>query len=92
MHESSLMAGLLTGIEKAARAGGGGRVTAVHVTIGALAGISAEHFAEHFHMATKGTGAEGAKLHVTVSDDFLSADAQSIRMESIEVEAPETGS
>lgn len=89
MHESSLMAGLLAGIEKARR---GGRVTAVRVRIGALAGISAEHFAEHFRLAAPGTPAEGAQLYVAVQDDVVSEDAQSIRLESIDVEEAETGS
>lgn len=89
MHESSLMTALLAGIEKAARDGAAGRVTAVHVTIGALAGISPDHLAGHFHMAAEGTLASAASFHAVVSDDVCSSDAQSIRLDSIEVVAAE---
>lgn len=92
MHESSLMKGLLASIEGAAREAGAKSVTAVHVTIGALAGISPDHLSEHFRMAAAGTLAAGARLHAVVSDDVCSGDAAHVRLNSIEVLEAETTS
>lgn len=90
MHESSLMKGLLASIEAAAREVSAERVTAVHVTIGALAGISPDHLAQHFQMAAVGTLAAGASLHAVVSDDVCSSDAAHVRLNSIEALEAET--
>ena len=54
--------------------------------LGALSHLSEDHFAEHFTQAAAGTIAEGARLDVTVSNDTHDADAQDIRLESVEVE------
>lgn len=86
MHEATLMADLMRQIADVAKAERAQRVTGVSVWLGALAHISAEHFAEHFERATAGTLAEGAKLEVAVSDDVQDPDAQDILLESVEVE------
>jgi hydrogenase nickel incorporation protein HypA/HybF len=86
VHELSLMADLLRRIEAAASAARARRVVGVSVWIGALAHLSAEHFAEHFETAAVGTIAAGAILRTTVSDDAADANAQGILLESIEVE------
>ena len=87
MHESSLMTGLMRRIEIAAAAESAGRVTGVSVWLGALSHISEDHFVDHFSRAAVGTIAEGARLDITVSEDPQDADAQDIRLKSIEVES-----
>jgi hydrogenase nickel incorporation protein HypA/HybF len=73
-------------IETAARENGADRVTAIDVTIGALAFIEPDHLREHFVIAAKGTRAEGAELRAIVEDDPLSPDAHAIRLNSLEIE------
>jgi hydrogenase nickel incorporation protein HypA/HybF len=87
MHEASLMVGLMRSIGEICRQENAKRVVTVSIWLGALSHMSPEHFAEHFVEAAKGTIAEGAQLHTTVSDDFEHPDAQSLLLESIEVEA-----
>ena len=86
MHESALMRDLLRRIDGIARAEHARRVTALTVRLGALNPVSPEHLAGHFAHASAGTIAEGARLTITVSDDIAQADAQSLLIESIEVE------
>ena len=87
MHEASLMAGLMRQIDEVARRQNATQVVAVSVWLGALSHMSADHFAEHFALAAKGTVAEGARLDATVSDDLEHPHAQDLVLESIEVEA-----
>ena len=68
MHESGLVEDLIYEVEKVSRANGGGRVTSVEVGVGELAGFSAEHFAEHFKLASCGTLAAGADLVITICE------------------------
>ena len=86
MHEATLMANLMRQIADIAKAERARRVTGVAVWLGALAHISAEHFAEHFERATAGTLAEGARLDVAISDDVQDPNSQDILLESVEVE------
>ncbi len=87
MHEASLMANLLRRIDEVTQAEKAKRVVAVSVWLGALSHMSPEHLAEHFTEAAKGTLAEGAALHTTVSDDPEHPHAQDLLLESVEVEA-----
>ncbi len=87
MHEASLMTGLMRRIDEVSRREKAKRVVAVSVWLGALSHMSADHFAEHFVEAAKGTLAEGAQLRTTVSDDIKHPNAQDLLIESIEVEA-----
>ena len=86
MHEASLMNSLMHQIETVANAEGAGRVVSVSVWLGALSHMSQQHFVDHFSHASKGTIAEGARLHITLSQDIGDADAQLIRLESVEVD------
>ena len=86
MHEASLMASLMRQIDSVARAEQASQVVSVSVWLGALSHISEQHFAEHFSHAAAGTLAEGARLSVTLSTDIGHADAELIRLESVEVE------
>ena len=86
MHEFSLLADLMKKINQIADSNGVEKVTAVHVSLGALAHISGEHFREHFVHAARGTVAEGATLQVTEKTDRQDPLAQEILLESVEVE------
>jgi len=88
MHEASLMTSLMRRIGEVAAAEGARRITGVSVWLGALSHMSAAHFAEHFNEAACGTLAEGARLHVTLSDDEGHEHAQDILLESVEVDTP----
>jgi hydrogenase nickel incorporation protein HypA/HybF len=87
MHEASLIADLMGRIEEIARTEGAKRVIGVSVWLGALSHMSEAHFTEHFERAATGSVAEGARLDITVSTDTGHADAQDLRLESVEVES-----
>jgi len=86
MHEASLMNSLMRQIESVAKDEGAGRVVSVSVWLGALSHMSEQHFSDHFDHAAAGTIAQGARLHITLSQDIHDANAQLIRLESVEVE------
>ena len=85
MHEASLMTGLLSQIKAIAKEEGAKKVTGVKVWCGALSHMTKAHFTEHFELAAKGTLAEHAILHVTISDDPADDRAQDVVLESIDV-------
>ncbi len=86
MHEASLMTSLMRRIESVASAEEATRVVSVAVWLGALSHMSKQHFADHFSRAAAGTIAEGARLNMTLSTDIGHADAELIRLDSVEVE------
>jgi hydrogenase nickel incorporation protein HypA/HybF len=86
MHEATLMADLMRQLADVAKVERARRIAAVSVRLGALSHISAEHFAEHFEHASRGTVAEGARLDVRLSDDIRDEHAQDIMLERIELE------
>lgn len=86
MHEQSLLRDLMSQIERIARTEGAIHIQEVHLRLGALAHISADHLREHFERASEGTVAEGAQLVIDVRDDESEDGAQDIRLESLVVE------
>lgn len=86
MHETSLIPDLMEKIARVARENDARKITAVELTIGALAGISPDHLREHFDEAAAGTGAEGAELRISVAEDPMAEDAFAIRLVAVEVE------
>ncbi len=86
MHEASLIRNLMRKIDSLAEAEHANRVTAVHIWLGALSHMSAEHFREHFEQASKGTIADGARLEVEESADVRDPNAQDLLLRKIEVE------
>jgi hydrogenase nickel incorporation protein HypA/HybF len=85
VHEKVLMDDLIWKIESEARREGAGRVTRIHVRLGALSHFTAGHFREHFEDASRGTLAEGAEVEAELRDDPTEPDAQGVVLESIEV-------
>ncbi len=65
MHELSLVLSMLRVAEDAARQDGASRIDAIHLEIGALAGVVPEALEFAFGAAREGTMAEHARLDVT---------------------------
>ena len=86
MHETSLMKSLLRHIEAVAAEQGARRIVGVSVWLGALSHMSAEHFMEHFVVASAGTLAEGARVDAEESDDPGHGNAQDVLLKSVEIE------
>jgi len=85
MHERSLVNDLVHRVEAVATGAGVDSVLSVRVRLGALAHLSPEHLAGHFHTAAAGTLAEGADLVVEQDDDIGAIDAMDLRLISVDV-------
>ncbi|MBL8146223.1 MAG: hydrogenase maturation nickel metallochaperone HypA [Anaerolineae bacterium] len=66
MHELSLAESLIEQVERAVEAAGGGHVTALQLSIGALAGVDAAALRFGFDVAAQGTRLDGATLDITL--------------------------
>lgn len=86
MHELTLMNDLMRKIAAVAQAHHTGRITGVTVRLGALAHISAEHFRDHFVIASRDTVAAGARLNVETAEDVTDPHAQDIRLLSVDID------
>lgn len=87
MHEMSVLNSLMNKVSQLAAEQGSHRVTGLKVRLGALSHFTNEHFQQHFEIASKGSVAEGATLHVTLMQDETDPNAQGVVLESIEFEA-----
>lgn len=85
MHEASLMQDLLRKVLNVARAQKASRVVAVHVRLGALCHMDANHFRYHFEHAAAGTAAQGAAIHARLDFDIQAPTAADVFLESVEV-------
>ena len=86
MHAQAVMRDLIKKITAEARAEGAARVTRVRVRLGALSHFTEEHFREHFDDASRRTVAEGAAVEAELGTDPTDRYAQSVVLESIEIE------
>lgn len=86
MHEHHLMKDLLRRIEAVAAEHGSHRVLRVRVRLGALSHFDPDHFREHYERAAAGTVGEGAVVDAVLSEDVVHPDAQSVVLESLELE------
>ena len=86
MHEQALMRDLIGKIIAEANGEGVTRVTRIRVRLGALSHLTEDHFREHFEEASRGTVAEGAVVEAELGTDPTEPHAQSVVLESIEVE------
>lgn len=80
------MRNLMRKVDSLAAAQSACRVKTVHVWLGALSHMSADHFREHFALASANTLAEGACLHIEESSDIGDPNALELVLMSIEVE------
>lgn len=86
MHEARLMSDLMEKILMVAKEQSAGKVVGIRVKLGALSHLSPEHFREHFEQIAAGTIAEGARVTALELTDIHDPQAQSILLESVEVE------
>lgn len=86
MHEASILNSLMKKIDTIACGHNAVRVTNVTVWLGALSHFSADHFREHFVIASLGSIAEGANLDVTIDEDINHKNAQDILLKDIDVD------
>jgi hydrogenase nickel incorporation protein HypA/HybF len=78
---------LIGKIEATAQAEGGARVTRIRVRLGALSHFTPDHFRAHFEDASHDTVAEGAAVEAELGADPTEPEAQSVVLESIDVES-----
>jgi hydrogenase nickel incorporation protein HypA/HybF len=64
MHEVSLMQNVIRVAEEAAAEQGGGRIAAIHLQIGKMAGVNVDSLKFAFDIISKGTSAEGGALEI----------------------------
>lgn len=89
MHETGIVRDLVRHIERAAREARADRVAVVRVWLGALSQFSPTHFREHFDDEARGTVAEGAELDIEMSQDVRHPNAQSVVMQSLDLDVPD---
>ena len=89
MHETGIVRDLVRRIEIAARDAGARRVVGATVWLGALSQFSAAHFREHFDDESRGTLAANARLDIELSSDVRHPNAQSVVMQSLELDLPD---
>jgi len=89
MHEYALAASLIRLVEAITRGQHAARVVEVRVRLGALCGLSAEHFREQFGLASRGTPAEGARLVMEQSQDPGDPNAGGVMLEGVELASDE---
>lgn len=85
MHEWKLSRALVREIARAAALNNASRVLSVRLRAGPLAGISPDHLREQFRIAALGSVAEGAALHIVLSDDLKSNATTGVVIESLEL-------
>jgi len=91
MHETGIVRNLVHQLQQAASEAGAQRVCAVEVWLGALSQFSAAHFRAHFDEEARGTAAHGAALRVVESQDIEHPRAQSVVIQSVDLEVPDLG-
>ena len=82
MHESSLMTGLLRHITEVARQHQAARIARVDLKVGALLSITPDHLRHHFAEAAHGTPAEGAQVHVRITEELTGLELESVEVGS----------
>lgn len=87
MHEFSLMADLFRKIQEISNRNGNRKIVTVRVRLGALSHITPQHFEEHFIEFSKGTPVDGARIEIIQLEDHNDPDAQSILLESVDLDA-----
>ncbi len=87
MHEMSLFKDLLAKIASLSEENDGKRIVKMKIKLGAHSHLSAPHFRDHFDTFSLGTAAEGAQLEIIEDKDENAPHAQSVMLESVEIEA-----
>jgi hydrogenase nickel incorporation protein HypA/HybF len=85
MHEATLLRDIMRKLERIADEQGAPRISVVHLRLGALAHISADHLREHFEEASRGTRSEGARVEIEQGTEIDDEHAQDILLSAVEV-------
>ncbi len=88
MHEEATLRDLRRTIDEIADRNGAARIVALSIRLGALSHFSVESFRTGWERVALGSAAEGARLHVRLSDDWADPAAQGVVLETVEVAAP----
>ena len=83
----SLFKDIMNKIESISNDHQGKKIVKMKVVLGALSHLSAPHFREHFDSFSKNTAAEGADLEIIEDNDDQAPHAQSVILESVEIDA-----
>lgn len=86
MHEASLARDLVHQVQNVAQAQKIRKVLVVRLKVGLFSHISEEHLREHFALASRGTVAQGASLVMESMNGVTGPEAQSLVLDSLEVE------
>ena len=81
MHEAGLADQILDIVVAQARQAGAGRIVAINLEAGILAGVSEEALRFHWEQHAAGTPAEGAELHLVLTEE-----PTDLRLVSIDVD------
>jgi hydrogenase nickel incorporation protein HypA/HybF len=84
MHEASLIKDLVRQVEAVVARESARRAVTVHLWLGALAHLSAEHLREHF--ATASPRLAATRLVITTSTDLADPNADAVILQGVEVE------
>jgi len=76
------MTGLLRHITEVARQHKAARIARIHLKVGALLPITPDHLRHHFAEAAHGTPAEGAQVHVRLTDELTGLELESVEVAS----------
>ena len=87
MHETALMRGVVSDLERLARANDSRRIVAVTLQIHDSGKYPGEHFIEHLHAVAAGTVVEGATIDVEMVANPEHVGAPQIMIKRIEVPA-----
>ncbi len=86
MHEAGLADRILDIVVAQARQAGAGRIVAINLEAGILAGVSEEALRFHWEQHAAGTPAEGAELHLVLTEE-----PTDLRLVSIDVDDGPSG-
>ncbi len=85
MHETHLVADLVSKVESIALAERATEIVALDIWLGALCHMDELHFKDHFAIAAAGTIAQHAKVRVTLSTDINHPDALGVVLQRVEI-------
>ena len=86
MHEEAMLRDLVRKAEEVARREGAGRVTRVHLWVGARSHLGGPELKERWADAVSGTVLSGAPVEIELSDDPTDPKAESVVLRSINVD------
>jgi len=86
MHETTILNDLLKKVREVMEMENREKVKSITVWLGAMSYISADHFKDHFDLATKGSDLEGVPLIIEISDDVFHPQARDILLKTVDLE------